>query len=161
MRPTTDMPRIQERKFRVVEPFNEFLKTLRKPAAQDINSHLKMSVDVDSSISWQVFPLQISEDNPWKSVSLHSGQAGRDCAGVLCGKFWFLMTMYHTMSNVSFLEYGWTAANASLLPQHIRRTAGRYDGWHREAFDDKCLPIVSGEWVEMIMITIYFLDQCL
>ena len=26
---------------RVVEPFSEFLKTLRKPAAQDIRDHLK------------------------------------------------------------------------------------------------------------------------
>ena len=26
---------------RVVEPFSEFLKTLRKPAAQDIREHLK------------------------------------------------------------------------------------------------------------------------
>ena len=29
---------------RVVEPFSEFLKTLRKPAAQDIRDHLKRYV---------------------------------------------------------------------------------------------------------------------
>ena len=30
---------------RVVEPFNEFLKALRKPAAQDIAQHLKRLVN--------------------------------------------------------------------------------------------------------------------
>lgn len=41
-----EIPRIQVRKqsSRVVEPFNEFLKTLRKPAAQDIYTHLKTCV---------------------------------------------------------------------------------------------------------------------
>lgn len=46
LRPNTEIPRMQVRKqsSRVVEPFNEFLKTLRKPAAQDIYSHLKTCV---------------------------------------------------------------------------------------------------------------------
>lgn len=44
LRPSVELSRVQTKKQsspRVVEPFNEFLKTLRKPAAQDILTHLK------------------------------------------------------------------------------------------------------------------------
>lgn len=54
LRPSVELStRTQSRKQslpRVVEPFNEFLKTLRKPAAHDIFTHLKTCVlfcDID------------------------------------------------------------------------------------------------------------------
>ena len=46
---------------RVVEPFSEFLKTLRKPAAQDIVQHLKRSVNSETkTFLYVLFALQLN-----------------------------------------------------------------------------------------------------
>ena len=51
LRPSLELSRVQTRKqsSRVIEPFNEFLKTMRKPAAQDIHTHFKSYVALTAS----------------------------------------------------------------------------------------------------------------